>query len=167
MNLEWIGGAPKPRSATLGSILCRSEFGCWLQKLLEDQNDQHGRNALLATYVQYQCTLPHPDPYLPSPSGDSPLLAANVYGTIGRASSAVPILVRLTAYHTSQGAPVLHPGSQWAPCICALLLLSTSAATKQSVEELSRSRMSHFQPHSYDGISWRWLAEAAPPGEIN
>uniref|UniRef100_A0A6B0VH54 Putative ph domain-containing protein n=1 Tax=Ixodes ricinus TaxID=34613 RepID=A0A6B0VH54_IXORI len=61
-------------------------------KLLEDQNDQHGRNALLATYVQYQCTLPHPDPYLPSPSGDSPLLAANVYGTIGRASSTVPIV---------------------------------------------------------------------------
>ncbi|CAN8011055.1 unnamed protein product, partial [Ixodes pacificus] len=61
-------------------------------KLLEDQNDQHGRNALLATYVQYQCTLPHPDPYLPSPSGDSPLLAGNVYGTIGRASSAVPIV---------------------------------------------------------------------------
>ncbi|XP_040062759.1 dedicator of cytokinesis protein 7 isoform X2 [Ixodes scapularis] len=61
-------------------------------KLLEDQNDQHGRNALLATYVQYQCTLPHPDPYLPSPSGDSPLLVGNVYGTIGRASSAVPIV---------------------------------------------------------------------------
>ncbi|CAN8004691.1 unnamed protein product, partial [Ixodes hexagonus] len=63
-------------------------------KLLEDQNDQHGRNALLATYVQYQCTLPHPDPYLPSPSNDgsSPLLAGNVYGANGRASSAVPIV---------------------------------------------------------------------------
>ncbi|KAG0420651.1 hypothetical protein HPB47_003373 [Ixodes persulcatus] len=70
----------------------KQKAGIIQNKLLEDQNDQHGRNALLATYVQYQCTLPHPDPYLPSPSGDSPLLAANVYGTIGRASSAVPIL---------------------------------------------------------------------------
>ncbi|KAL3252390.1 hypothetical protein MRX96_017703 [Rhipicephalus microplus] len=41
-------------------------------KLLDDRNDIHGRNALLATYIQYQCTLPHPELYLPSPTNDEP-----------------------------------------------------------------------------------------------
>ncbi|GAB6031639.1 hypothetical protein CHUAL_009399 [Chamberlinius hualienensis] len=31
-----------------------------LSDLLDHNNDQHGRNGLLATYVQFQCTLPHP-----------------------------------------------------------------------------------------------------------
>ncbi len=30
--------------------------------LVEEQNDQHSRNNLLSTYIQYTCTLPHPDP---------------------------------------------------------------------------------------------------------
>ncbi|XP_022240544.1 dedicator of cytokinesis protein 7-like isoform X2 [Limulus polyphemus] len=34
-----------------------------LVDLLESQNDQHGRNNLLTTYIHYQCTLPHLDMY--------------------------------------------------------------------------------------------------------
>ncbi len=30
--------------------------------LVEEGNDQHGRNELLTSYIQYQSTLPHPDP---------------------------------------------------------------------------------------------------------
>ena len=32
-----------------------------LHGLLEDRNDQHGRNMVLAAYINYSCTLPHPD----------------------------------------------------------------------------------------------------------
>lgn len=32
-----------------------------LHGLLEDRNDQHGRNMVLASYIHYNCTLPHPD----------------------------------------------------------------------------------------------------------
>ena len=31
-----------------------------VQDMLEDKNDSNGRNAVLATYIQYCCTLPHP-----------------------------------------------------------------------------------------------------------
>ncbi len=30
--------------------------------LVEEDNDAHARNALLTAYIQYQGTLPHPDP---------------------------------------------------------------------------------------------------------
>ncbi|KAK8766565.1 hypothetical protein V5799_006661 [Amblyomma americanum] len=62
-------------------------------KLLEDRNDIHGRNALLATYIQYQCTLPHPEPYLPSPSGDesSPPFPGTVCSPAGHPACSVPL----------------------------------------------------------------------------
>ena len=34
-------------------------------QLVEDKNDQHGRNALLTAYIQYSATLPHPDTSTP------------------------------------------------------------------------------------------------------
>ncbi|XP_076063961.1 dedicator of cytokinesis isoform X2 [Oratosquilla oratoria] len=39
--------------------------------LLEDKNDQHGRNATLLSYVAYQVTLPHPEDLIPSSSSPS------------------------------------------------------------------------------------------------
>ena len=30
--------------------------------MLEDKNDSNGRNSILAAYIQYCCTLPHPGP---------------------------------------------------------------------------------------------------------
>lgn len=39
------------------------------QALLEDKNDQHGRNSTLLSYVSYQSTLPHPDDSPPTPVG--------------------------------------------------------------------------------------------------
>ncbi|KAK3891189.1 hypothetical protein Pcinc_004905 [Petrolisthes cinctipes] len=36
--------------------------------LLEDKNDQHGRNSTLLSYVAYQSTLPHPDDCPPTPT---------------------------------------------------------------------------------------------------
>ena len=38
-----------------------------LQGLLEEKNDQHGRNGTLLAYVAYQSTLPHPDDVPPTP----------------------------------------------------------------------------------------------------
>ncbi|XP_069991563.1 dedicator of cytokinesis protein 7 isoform X5 [Penaeus vannamei] len=40
---------------TIGTLVGR------ISGLLEDKNDQHGRNSTLLTYVAYQATLPHPD----------------------------------------------------------------------------------------------------------
>ena len=31
------------------------------QAELQEKNDRHGRNSLLATYINYQAHLPHPD----------------------------------------------------------------------------------------------------------
>ena len=33
-----------------------------VSSLVDEQNDQHGRNELLTTYIEYLVTLPHPDP---------------------------------------------------------------------------------------------------------
>ena len=33
-----------------------------VSSLVDEQNDQHNRNELLTSYIEYQCTLPHPDP---------------------------------------------------------------------------------------------------------
>ncbi|XP_075527914.1 dedicator of cytokinesis isoform X1 [Dermacentor variabilis] len=62
-------------------------------KLLDDRNDIHGRNALLATYIQYQCTLPHPEPYLPSPSNDgpSPPFPGSACSPAGHPACSVPL----------------------------------------------------------------------------
>ncbi|XP_067118403.1 dedicator of cytokinesis protein 7 isoform X1 [Centruroides vittatus] len=59
---------------------------CNITNLLEIQNDQHGRNSLLATYVHYQCTLPHPDAYsISSPSNNCTSYAFGTdYSTLGR-----------------------------------------------------------------------------------
>ncbi|XP_076463063.1 dedicator of cytokinesis protein 7-like isoform X1 [Babylonia areolata] len=56
-----------------------------VHELLEEKNDHNGRNSVLASYIHYCCTLPHPGlmhiasvPQLGSPSG---------YNTLGRPSS--------------------------------------------------------------------------------
>ncbi|XP_063863721.1 dedicator of cytokinesis protein 7-like isoform X4 [Scylla paramamosain] len=48
---------------TIGTIVNR------VSGLLEDKNDQHGRNSILLSYVAYQSTLPHPDDSPPTPVG--------------------------------------------------------------------------------------------------
>ncbi|XP_068201997.1 dedicator of cytokinesis protein 7 isoform X2 [Palaemon carinicauda] len=43
---------------------CFETIGCLVGRvsaLLEEKNDQHGRNGTLLTYIAYQSTLPHPD----------------------------------------------------------------------------------------------------------
>ncbi|XP_071517868.1 dedicator of cytokinesis protein 7 isoform X2 [Panulirus ornatus] len=46
---------------TIGTLVGR------VSALLEDKNDQHGRNSTLLSYVAYQSTLPHPDDGPPTP----------------------------------------------------------------------------------------------------
>ncbi|KAG0718406.1 Dedicator of cytokinesis protein 7 [Chionoecetes opilio] len=48
---------------TIGTIVNR------VSGLLEDKNDQHGRNGILLSYVAYQSTLPHPDDSPHTPVG--------------------------------------------------------------------------------------------------
>ena len=33
--------------------------------IVETKNDMHGRNGLLTSYIEYSCTLPHPEPTQP------------------------------------------------------------------------------------------------------
>ncbi|XP_069942514.1 dedicator of cytokinesis protein 7 isoform X12 [Cherax quadricarinatus] len=46
---------------TIGTLVGR------VSALLEEKNDQHGRNSTLLSYVAYQATLPHPDDGPPTP----------------------------------------------------------------------------------------------------
>ncbi|CAH1775987.1 unnamed protein product, partial [Owenia fusiformis] len=44
-----------------GTFECLAEIVRRLDQLLPEQSDHNGRNSLLTTYIQYQCTLPHID----------------------------------------------------------------------------------------------------------
>ncbi|XP_041359192.1 dedicator of cytokinesis protein 7-like isoform X2 [Gigantopelta aegis] len=76
-----------------------------VHELLEEKNDQNGRNTLLASYIQYSCSLAHPtvnsqnlSPVL------SPSLHSQGYATLGRPSS-LPISKQ--AYQRSTSNPDL------------------------------------------------------------
>ncbi|XP_052775389.1 dedicator of cytokinesis protein 7-like isoform X2 [Mya arenaria] len=53
-----------------------------VQDMLEDKNDSNGRNSVLAAYIQYSCTLPHPGPGLASQ-----MSVGSGYNTMGRPST--------------------------------------------------------------------------------
>ncbi|XP_052274365.1 dedicator of cytokinesis protein 7-like isoform X2 [Dreissena polymorpha] len=53
-----------------------------VQGMLEDRNDSNGRNSVLAAYIQYCCTLPHPGPGNPAQ-----LNIGSGYSTMGRPST--------------------------------------------------------------------------------
>lgn len=54
---------------TFSHYLPLTSLSTLIQALLEDKNDQHGRNSTLLSYVSYQSTLPHPDDSPPTPVG--------------------------------------------------------------------------------------------------
>ncbi|XP_052102074.1 dedicator of cytokinesis protein 7-like [Mytilus californianus] len=59
-----------------------------VHEILEDKNDHNGRNALLASYIHYTCSLPHPGLVHQSSSINFASLAnASGYNTLGRPSS--------------------------------------------------------------------------------
>ncbi|XP_052826042.1 dedicator of cytokinesis protein 7 isoform X2 [Octopus bimaculoides] len=79
-----------------------------IHNLLEDQNDHHGVNSVLASYIHYSCTLPHPDinavSCLGSPTGQ--------YPTLGRPSS---LPVNKPGYQRSSSDPDLSGSTPTTP----------------------------------------------------
>ncbi|XP_053393820.1 dedicator of cytokinesis protein 7-like isoform X3 [Mercenaria mercenaria] len=69
-----------------------------VRDMLEDKNDSNGRNSVLAAYIQYCCTLPHPGP-MPGQMDMS-----SGYATLGRPSS---LPLNKQAYQRSTSNPDL------------------------------------------------------------
>ncbi|ELU18915.1 hypothetical protein CAPTEDRAFT_161690 [Capitella teleta] len=78
-----------------------------LQNIMDMKCDQHGRNASLTSYIQYACTLPHPEPAptMPSPGGPGS------YATLGRPSSLNVIKSSHQRSNSDPDLPNSNPGS--------------------------------------------------------
>ncbi|XP_070194616.1 dedicator of cytokinesis protein 7-like isoform X3 [Littorina saxatilis] len=81
-----------------------------VHELLEDKNDHNGRNSVLASYIEYCCTLPHQGmihqasvPQLGSPTG---------YNTLGRPSS---LPLNKQSYQRSTSNPDLAGNTPTSP----------------------------------------------------
>ncbi|XP_060603802.1 dedicator of cytokinesis protein 7-like isoform X2 [Ruditapes philippinarum] len=70
-----------------------------VRDMLEDKNDSNGRNSVLAAYIQYCCTLPHPGGAMPGQ-----MEMSSGYATLGRPSS---LPINKQAYQRSTSNPDL------------------------------------------------------------
>ncbi|KAL3867584.1 hypothetical protein ACJMK2_040468 [Sinanodonta woodiana] len=75
-----------------------------VQEMLEEKNDNNGRNALLSAYIHYTCTLPHPGPMHQVTTLPNMMGGISGYNTMGRPST---LPINKQTYQRSSSNPDL------------------------------------------------------------